>query len=122
MTKTTRTAGGLVATSEIHAARAAAVVLREGGSAVDAAVCAAACLTVTEPTSNGLGGDLFALVWDGEQLGALASSGASPRSLERASVTGASVPLHGWIPVTVPGQVAGWEALTARWGRLGLDR
>src|SRR6476620_3517195 len=98
---------GLVATSEIHAARAGAEVLRSGGTAVDAAICAAACLTVTEPTSNGLGGDLFALVWDGARVHALASSGASPAALDRAAIPGDRMPLTGWLPVTVPGQVAG---------------
>lgn len=113
---------GVVATSEIHAARAAADVLRDGGTAVDAAVCAAACLTVTEPTSNGLGGDLFALCWDGSRVHALASNGAAPAALDRSCVTGDRVPLTGWVPVTVPGQVAGWEALAGRLGVLGLDR
>jgi gamma-glutamyltranspeptidase/glutathione hydrolase len=112
----------MIATSEPHAARAGAEILRSGGNAVDAAVCAAACLTVTEPTSNGLGGDLFALVWQDGQVHALASSGAAPASLDRAAVPGDHVPLRGWIPVTVPGQVAGWEALAGTLGRLGLDR
>jgi gamma-glutamyltranspeptidase/glutathione hydrolase len=113
---------GLVATSEIHAARAAAAVLADGGSAVDAAVCAAACLTVTEPTSNGLGGDLFALVHDGAAVHALASSGASPARLVRADIDGDRMPLTGWLPVTVPGQVAGWVSLLERFGRLGRER
>jgi gamma-glutamyltranspeptidase/glutathione hydrolase len=112
----------MIATSELHAARAAAEILRSGGNAVDAAVCAAACLTVTEPTSNGLGGDLFALVWQGGEVRALASSGASPAALDRSAIPGDRVPLRGWIPVTVPGQVAGWEALSVELGRLGLDR
>ena len=85
-------------------------------------VCAAAALTVTEPTSNGLGGDLFALVWDGRAVSALASSGASPRALDRSAVSGDRIPLKGWVPVTVPGQVAGWEALAQRFGRMDLER
>jgi len=113
---------GLVATSEIHAARAAADVLSEGGTAVDAALCAAACLTVTEPTSNGLGGDLFALVWDGSQVHALASSGAAPQALTPDHVPGDAVPHLGWLPVTVPGQVAGWGALAERFARFDLER
>jgi gamma-glutamyltranspeptidase / glutathione hydrolase len=111
----------LVATSEIAAARAGAEVLGGGGNAVDAAICAAACLTVTEPTSNGLGGDLFALVWDNGRVHGLASSGASPAALDPDAIEGDRVPLYGWIPVTVPGQVAGWAAL-AGLGRLGLER
>jgi gamma-glutamyltranspeptidase/glutathione hydrolase len=112
---------GLVATSEIHAARAGADALRDGGTAVDAAVCAAACLTVTEPTSNGLGGDLFALVAEGATVRALSSSGAAPAALSLADVDAAGMPASGWLPVTVPGQVAGWGTL-AGLGRLGLPR
>lgn len=113
---------GIVATSEIQAARCAARVLSDGGTAVEAAVCAAACLTVTEPTSNGLGGDLFALVAEGHQVHALASSGASPRALTPDTVPADGMPLFGWLPVTVPGQVAGWQALAERFGTLGLAR
>ncbi|MFT4621914.1 MAG: gamma-glutamyltranspeptidase/glutathione hydrolase [Myxococcota bacterium] len=113
-----------VATSERHAAEAGAGVLRAGGSAADAAIATAAALTVTEPTSNGLGGDLFALVWDGSAVTALAASGASPRRLDVDAVRAEhdAVPLTGWLPVTVPGQVSGWRALHHRFGRLPWGR
>lgn len=116
-----------VATSEIHAARIGAEVLRRGGNAVDAAVATAAALTVCEPTSNGLGGDLFALAWDGSAVHALASSGASPRDLpaeelRRRLGPGGAMPTEGWESVTVPGQVAGWQALHARLGCLPWAR
>lgn len=88
----------------------------KGGSAVDAALAMAACLTVVEPTSNGLGGDLFALVWDGALHG-LNASGRSPQALTPEKLPG-GMPERGWLPVTVPGAVSGWRALHERWGRL----
>ena len=99
-------------------------MLAEGGNAVDAAVCAAACLTVTEPTSNGLGGDLFALVWDGARVHALDASGRAPGALtaEHVRTLGhTTMPTEGWLPVTVPGQVSGWGALLERAGSLPLQ-
>ncbi len=116
---------GLVATSQPLAAQAGAFVLREGGSAVDAALAAAAVLTVVEPTSNGLGGDAFALVWHGGRLTGLASTGAWPASAspERLRAGGArEVPELGWPAVTVPGAPAAWQALHERFGRLPLSR
>lgn len=113
---------GLVATSEIQAAQAGRDVLGAGGTAIDAAIAMAAALTITEPTSNGLGGDLFALVWDGATVHALAANGASPRHLPvaevRARAVDGAMPLRGWAPVTVPGQISGWEALHERFGRM----
>jgi gamma-glutamyltranspeptidase / glutathione hydrolase len=115
----------MIATSEVHAVEAGAAVLRDGGTAVDAALAAAACLTVTEPTSNGLGGDLFALVWDGERVHALDAAGPCPRNLNLEHVRDLGLermPLHGWLPVTVPGQVGGWQALHERFCTLPLAR
>jgi len=111
---------GWVATSEIQAAEVGRTVLAAGGTACDAAVAVAAALTVTEPTSNGLGGDLFALVHDGRDVHALAANGASPAALpvDHLRAKHDRMPMYGWPSVTVPGQVSGWKALHERFGRL----
>src|SRR5690606_38349468 len=112
-------AGDVVATSQPLAAQAGLEMLRRGGNAVDAAIATAAALTVVEPTGNGLGSDAFAIVWDGQRLHGLNSSGRSPRGLDPARYQGLEeVPRVGWDPVTVPGAVAGWAALSERFGRL----
>jgi len=108
---------GAVATSQPLAALAGMEMLLRGGSAVDAAVAMAACLTVVEPTSNGLGGDLFAVVWDGKLHG-LNASGKSPLALTPEQLPEGRMPERGWLPVTVPGAVSGWRALHERWGKL----
>jgi gamma-glutamyltranspeptidase / glutathione hydrolase len=124
---------GAVATSQPLATAAGLVALRRGGSAVDAALAAAVALTVVQPGSNGIGGDLFAIVWDGTRLHGLNASGRSPAALTR-DIVGAGVPAppshggaqagapalpsRGWLPVTVPGAPAGWRDLHARFGRL----
>jgi gamma-glutamyltranspeptidase/glutathione hydrolase len=108
---------GAVATSQPLAALAGMEMLLKGGSAVDAAIAMAACLTVVEPTSNGIGGDLFAIVWDGELHG-LNASGKSPLALTPEKLPEGRMPERGWLPVTVPGAVSGWRALHERWGRL----
>ena len=113
--------GGMVATSQPLAAQAGLFILREGGSAADASIATAAALTVLEPTSNGIGGDAFALSWQadgsgGELLG-LNASGAAPARLT-AEAVGNTMPRHGWTPVTVPGAVRGWADLHARHGKL----
>lgn len=105
-----------VATSQPLAAEAGLAVLAAGGNAVDAVLATAITLTVVEPTMNGLGGDLFALVHDGKQLHGLNSSGRSARSWNPGRLSG-TMPLTGWDTVTVPGQVRGWEVLHARFGR-----
>ena len=118
-------ANGAVATSQPLAAQAGLDVLRSGGNAVDAALAAAIALTVVEPTSNGIGGDLFALVWDGSKLHGLNSSGRAPRALDADRIRGlgyAGMPELGWVPVTVPGIPAGWEALHERFGRADRER
>ena len=74
-------AGGMVATSQPLAAQAGLAVLRSGGNALDAALAAAITLTVVEPTSNGIGSDVFAIVWDGDTLHGLNASGPAPRAL-----------------------------------------
>ena len=72
---------GMVATSQSLAAQAGIEILKQGGNAIDAAIATAACLTVVEPTSNGIGGDAFAIIWTKNKLHGLNSSGPSPRSI-----------------------------------------
>ncbi len=112
---------GVVATSEPLAAQAGLEMLRRGGNAVDAAVATAIALTVVEPTSNGIGSDAFALVWDGDRLHGLNGSGRAPAShtprlFEERGLT--AVPAHGWLPVTVPGAPGAWRDLHRRFGKL----
>jgi gamma-glutamyltranspeptidase / glutathione hydrolase len=128
---------GVVATSQPLAAAAGLAVLRRGGNAVDAAIATAIALTVVQPGSNDIGGDLFALVWDGSAVHGLNASGRSPAAFtpelvrERGAgrVAGAAlggaqadaaelVPERGWLPVTVPGAPAGWRDLHERFGAL----
>jgi gamma-glutamyltranspeptidase/glutathione hydrolase len=111
-----------VATSHPLAAQAGLAALEQGGSAVDAAVAAAVTLTVVEPTMNGLGGDLFALVWDGGSLHGLNASGRAPRAWSRERFRGLrTMPELGWDAVTVPGVVSGWAALSDRFGTLPFE-
>jgi gamma-glutamyltranspeptidase/glutathione hydrolase len=108
-----------VATSHPLAAQAALGALDAGGTAVDAAVAAAATLTVVEPTQNGVGGDLFALVWDGQRLHGLNASGRAPLAWSRERFGDRrAMPDLGWDSVTVPGAVSGWVVLSERFGRL----
>jgi gamma-glutamyltranspeptidase/glutathione hydrolase len=113
-------AGGMAATSHPLATHAALRALEDGGSAVDAAVTAAAVLCVCEPMSTGIGGDAFALVWEQGRLSGLNASGRAPASADPERF--AEVPESGPCSVTVPGAVSGWAALVERHGRLGLDR
>jgi gamma-glutamyltranspeptidase / glutathione hydrolase len=114
-------ANGAVATAQPLAAAAGLAVLRAGGNAVDAAIATAIALTVVEPTSNGIGGDAFALVWHAGELSALNGSGAWPAAADARALldSGArEVPELGWPSVTVPGAPAAWRDLHARFGRL----
>jgi gamma-glutamyltranspeptidase / glutathione hydrolase len=114
---------GAVATSQPLAALAGMEMLQRGGSAIDAAVAAAIALTVVEPTTTGIGGDAFALVWDGS-MRALNSSGASPAGFTLEPVIDQAlteIPLYGWLPVTVPGAVAAWQELSDRYGKLPFE-
>jgi len=112
-------ARNLVATSQPLAVQAGVSALHDGGNAVDAALAAAITLTVVEPTGNGIGGDAFALVWDGARLHGLNASGRSPAAAARADFAGRdAMPLRGWGAVTVPGGVSGWAALSKRFGKL----
>lgn len=116
---------GMVATSQPLATQAALEILRQGGSAVDAAIAANALLALVEPTGSGLGGDLFAIVWDAKtkKLHGLNGSGRSPASLtleefERRGLK--HVPQTGPLPISVPGCVDGWAELHKRFGKLPL--
>ena len=114
---------GMVATSHPLAAQAGLDILKTGGNAIDAAVATAAALTVLEPTSNGVGGDAFALVWHQGRLHGLNSSGSAPQKLSLEALRTAGLehmPRFGMTPVTVPGVPAAWAVLTKRFGALPL--
>ena len=112
----------MAATSQPLATQVALQVMRDGGSAVDAAIAANAALGLMEPTGNGIGGDLFAIVWDPKtkKLHGYNGSGRSPKSLTLAEFRRrglSDIPPHGPLPVSVPGAVDGWFALHERFGR-----
>ncbi len=114
---------GMAATSHPLATQIAVQLLRQGGSAVDAAIGANAALGLMEPTGAGVGGDLFAIVWDAKQqtLRGLNASGRSPLglTLEKLQEMGLEqVPAYGPLSVTVPGAVDGWFELHAAFGEL----
>ena len=117
---------GIVASSQTLASQAGAAVLARGGSAVDAAIAANAALGVIEPMMNGVGGDLFAIVYSAKnkRLYGLNASGWSPKGMTIAYVKGkgatTEMPSLGIDSVTVPGAVAGWVALHDRFGKLSL--
>jgi gamma-glutamyltranspeptidase len=116
-------ADNVVATSQPLATSAGLRTLAAGGNAVDAALAAAIALTVVEPTSNGIGGDLFAIVWDGHGLHGLNASGRSPAAWTPERFAGlAGMPLRGWDAVTVPGAPSGWIELSSKLGRLPFAR
>jgi gamma-glutamyltranspeptidase/glutathione hydrolase len=117
-------ARGMVATSQPTAVRAGLSILEAGGNAVDAAIAMATTLTVVEPTSNGIGGDAFALVWDGAKLHGYNGSGRSTAShtLDLMRREGHTVmPTRGWHTVTVAGAPAAWRDLHARFGNLSFE-
>ncbi|MGO1070849.1 gamma-glutamyltransferase [Lysobacter sp. CA199] len=112
----------IAATSHPLTTQIALDVMKAGGSAVDAAIAANAALGLMEPTGNGVGGDLFAIVWDPKtkKLYGYNGSGRSPKSLTLAEFEKRGlkeIPPHGPLPVTVPGTVDGWFALHERFGR-----
>ncbi len=117
---------GMAATSQPLATQAALDVLKEGGSAVDAAIAANAMLGLVEPQSCGMGGDLFAIVWDAksEKLFGLNASGRSPQSLTLAyfkELDLAGIPAEGPLAISVPGCVDGWFELHEKFGRLPMS-
>lgn len=112
-----------VATSHPLAAQAGLRMLWKGGNAVDAAIAAAAAMTICEPVSNGLGSDAFAILWDGTQLHGLNASGRAPAAwtpgyFQKKHGDAANPPKRGIDSVTVPGAVAAWVALSQKFGKL----
>lgn len=117
----------MAATSHPLATQIALDVMKAGGSAVDAAIAANAALGLMEPTGNGIGGDLFAIVWDPktQKLHGYNGHGRSPANLSLQWFIDngyADIPPHGPLPVTVPGAVDGWFALHERFGTLPMRR
>jgi gamma-glutamyltranspeptidase/glutathione hydrolase len=132
-------ARGMAATAQPLASQVAIDILKQGGSAVDAAIAANAALGLMEPTGNGIGGDLFAIVWDptSAQLYGYNGSGRSSRSLDldglkqrianlkaegRLAEDYPGIPQRGGLPVTVPGTVDGWFALHEQFGKLPMSQ
>ena len=118
---------GMIATSQALASAAGLRALQDGGNAIDAAVTAAAVLAVVEPSMNGIGGDLFALVYDAntKRVHGLDSCGrsahrATPEEFARRGLT--NMPGSGPLPVDVPGVVEGWHQLLSRFGTMTLSR
>ncbi len=117
---------GMVATSQPLATMVAIDVLKRGGSAVDAAIAANAVLGLMEPTGNGIGGDLFAIVWDArtQKLHGLNASGRSPAGLTMEEFQKRDlkrIPSLGVLPISVPGCVDGWFELHGKFGRLPMS-
>ena len=117
-------ARNIVSTSHPLAAQAGLRMMQKGGNAVDAAIATAAAMMLVEPCSNGLGSDMFCILWDGEELHGLNASGPAPAAwtpeyFRRKHGAGADrPPKRGWDSVSVPGAVAGWVALSERFGKL----
>jgi gamma-glutamyltranspeptidase / glutathione hydrolase len=116
---------GMAATSQPLATQVALDVLKAGGSAVDAAIAANAVLGLVEPTGCGIGGDLFAIVWDAKkgEMSGLNASGRSPQSLSLAHLKSeglTELPYLGPLTVSVPGAVDGWYELHGKFGRLPM--
>ncbi|MDF1712589.1 MAG: gamma-glutamyltransferase [Akkermansiaceae bacterium] len=121
---------GMVATSQPLATQVGLQILRDGGSAIDAAIAANAALGLMEPTGCGIGGDLFAIVWDAktETLHGLNASGRSPKNLSYDQLRAKldknkreSIPALGMLPISVPGAVDGWRELHRKFGKLPIE-
>ncbi|HWV23149.1 MAG TPA: gamma-glutamyltransferase family protein [Thermomicrobiales bacterium] len=115
---------GMVATSQPLAAQAGLLMLRNGGNAVDAALATVSTLTVVEPGSTSIGGDAFALIWDGSALHGINGSGRAPTGLTIDEVHRRghdAIPDHGWLPVTIPGAPAVWRDVHQRFGKLPFE-
>ncbi|HEX5416884.1 MAG TPA: gamma-glutamyltransferase family protein [Chloroflexota bacterium] len=116
---------GIVATSQPLAALAGLRILQDGGNAVDAIIATATMLAVVEPTSNGIGADAFALVWDGQHLHGLNGSGRAAAALNPEVVRAAGydqMPDRGWMSATVPGAPRAWSDLHRKFGRLSFEK
>ncbi len=112
---------GMVCTTQPLAAQAGLDIIKKGGNAIDAAIATAICMTVLEPTSNGIGSDAFALVWAREKLHGLNASGPAPMGISAQAIRDrgyAEVPAHGFIPVTVNGAPSAWHKLSKAFGNL----
>ncbi|WP_418055160.1 gamma-glutamyltransferase [Pseudidiomarina terrestris] len=117
----------MAATSQPLATQVALDIMQQGGNAIDAAIAANAVLGLVEPTGNGIGGDLFAIVWDAEsqQLYGLNASGRSPQSLSLEYFTENGfdkIPARGVLPISVPGTVDGWFELHDKFGQLPMEK
>jgi gamma-glutamyltranspeptidase/glutathione hydrolase len=117
---------GMVATSHPLATQIGIDILKQGGNAIDAAIAANAALGLMKPTGSGIGGDLFAIIWDAktQKLYGLNASGRSPKDLtldyfKQEKIT--KIPSHGPLPVSIPGCVDGWSELNSRFGSMSLE-
>lgn len=111
----------MVCTSQALAAQAGLEILKKGGNAIDSAIATAICLTVTEPTSNGIGSDAFAIIWFQDKLYGFNGSGMAPAKADVKKLKELgydTMPMVGWYPVTVPGAPSAWIALSKRFGKL----
>ncbi|MGC1174160.1 gamma-glutamyltransferase family protein [Polaromonas sp.] len=117
-------ARNVVSTSHPLGAQAGLRMLLKGGNAVDAAIAAAAAMTIVEPVSNGLGSDAFCILWDGKELHGLNASGRAPQAWtpdyfkRKHGATAATPPKRGLDSVSVPGAVASWVTMSERFGKL----
>ena len=117
-------ARNIVSTSHPLAAQAGLRMMQQGGNAVDAAIAAAAAMTIVEPVSNGLGSDAFCILWDGQKLHGLNASGPAPQAWtpeyfhQKYGKDSVNPPKRGWDSVTVPGAVSSWVAMSERFGKL----
>jgi gamma-glutamyltranspeptidase/glutathione hydrolase len=117
-------ARNIVSTSHPLAAQAGLRMMLKGGNAVDAAIAAAATMTITEPVSNGLGSDAFCILWDGKKLHGLNASGPAPQAWtpeyfhKKYGSDSVNPPKRGWDSVTVPGAVSAWAAMSEKFGKL----
>jgi len=123
-------ANGMVATSQPLASQIGLQVLKDGGNAIDAAIAANAALGLMEPTGNGIGGDLFAIVWHAksQKLYGLNASGRSPKALtltklqqELSTLKRDTIPPYGMLPISVPGTVDGWFELHNKFGKMQMQ-
>ena len=120
-------ARNVVSTSHPLAAQAGLKMLQAGGNAVDAAIAAAAVITITEPVSNGLGSDAFCILWDGKSMHGLNASGCAPKGWtpeyfhKKYGQSEKTPPKRGMDSVTIPGAVSSWVALSERFGKLPFE-
>lgn len=118
---------GMVASSHPLVSQIGLDILKKGGSAVDAAIAMNAALGLMEPTGSGIGGDLFAIVWDNSEkkIYGLNASGPAPMALDLNYFRKKDIkamPYHGFLPVTVPGAVDGWFELHKKFGKLKMKQ